>query len=168
MNKEAIIAFLQNQLNDLKADTFDLEIFKSSVGNVLKLNFGDQSLYYKQVAHLSYLQKNSLEELYPKKINDVEATATKASQILNGLIQQLALLDDKSFKAVKNLKADTAANIKKAMQNHLTGSQISHLKDFIAQHKNAQLLVEQLRQFDGETVLRILSEILSDKDIWID
>lgn len=168
MNKEAIIAFLQNQLNDLKTDTFDLEIFKSSVGNVLKLNFGDQSHYYRQVAHLSYLQKNSLEELYPKKINDVEATATKASQILNGLIQQLELLDDKSFKAVKNLKADTAANIKKAMQNHLTGSQISHLKDFIAQHKDAQLLVEQLRQYDGETVLRILSEILSDKDIWID
>jgi len=92
MNKEAIIEFLQNQLNDIKADTFDLEIFKSSVGNVLKLNFGDQSHYYKQVAHLSYLQKNSLEELYPKKINDVEATAGKATQVLKGIIQPVRKL----------------------------------------------------------------------------
>jgi len=167
MNKSAIIEFLQNQLNDIKADTFDLEIFKSSVGNVLKLNFGDQSQYYKQVANLNYLQKNSLEELYPKKINDVVATSAKATQVLNGLIQQFELLDDKSFKSVKNLKADTVANIKKAMQNHLTGSQINHLNDFITEHNDPQLLVEQLRQFDSETVLRILSDILSDKDIWI-
>ena len=168
MTKAAITEFLQNQLNDIKAETFDLEIFKSSVGNILKLTFGDQSHYYKQVAGLGYLQKNSLEELYPKKINDVEATAGKATQIVKGLIQQLELLDDKSFKSIKNLKADTVANIKQAMQNHLTGSQINHLKNFIAEHKDAQLLVEQLRQLDSETVLRILSNILSDKDIWID
>jgi len=166
MNKVAIIEFLQNQLNDIKADTFDLEIFKSSVGNVLKLNFGDQSHYYKQVSGLSYLQKNSLEELYPKKINDVEATSGKATQVLKGIIQQLELLDDKSFKSVKNLKADTVNNIKTAIQNHLTGAQTNHLKDFIAEHNDPQLLVEQLRQLDSETILRILSEILSDKDIW--
>jgi len=168
MNKEDIIQFLQNQSDGIKADTFDLDIFKSSVGNVLKLAFGDQSAYYKQIVGLNYLQKNSLEELYPKKINDVSGTAEKASQVMQGLIQQLALLDDKSFKSVKNLKADTVANIKKAMQNHLTGSQINHLKSYIAEHKDAQLLVEQLRQLESETILRILSEILSDKDIWID
>ncbi len=168
MNKTAILEFLQSQLTNIKVETFDLDIFKSSVGNILKLNFGDQSYYYKQVAGLQYLQKNSLEELYPKKINDVEATAGKAVQIVNGLIQQFELLDDKSFKSVKNLKADTVTTIKQAMQNHLTGSQIGHLKNYVAEHKDAQLLVEQLRQLDSETVLRILSEILSDKDIWID
>jgi len=150
MTKDAIIEFLQGQLDDVKPEAFDLEIFKSSVGNALKLVFGDQSPYYKQVVELQYLQKNSLEELYPKKINDVSATAAKASQITKGLIQQLNLLDDKSFKSVKNIKADAVTTIKQAMQNHLTGSQINHLKNY------------------SEMVLRILAEILSDKDIWLD
>lgn len=168
MTKTGIIEFLQAQLADIKASDFDLEIFKSSVGNVLKLTFGDQSSYYKQVASLDYIQKNSLEELYPKKINDVAGTASKAAQITKGLIQQFELLDEKGFKLIKNIKVETVTNIKTALQNHLTGSQISLLKLFIAENKDTGLVVEQLRQLDSEAVLRILAEILSDKDIWID
>jgi len=166
MTKTDIINFLEVQLKDVNTDGFDLDIFKSSVGNVMRLTFGDQSPYYKQVSTLDYLQKNSLEELYPKKINDVEGTAEKARQILTGLIQQIGLLSDKEFKNVKNFEATIVNTIKLALQNNLTGLQIESLKNTILEEKDPALIIEHLRRYDSESVMRILSEIITDKDIW--
>jgi len=166
MTKTDIINFLEVQLKDVSPDNFDLDIFKSSVGNVLRLTFGDQSPYYKQVSGLSYLQKNSLEELYPKKINDRQNTAEKAKKILTGLIQQIGLLSDKEFKNVKNFEVTIVNTIKQALQNNLTGLQIESLKNTIFNEKESALIIEHLRRFDSESVLRILSEIITDKDIW--
>jgi len=168
MTKTDIINFLEVQLKDLNADNFDLDIFKSSVGNIMRLTFGDQSPYYKQVSSLYYIEKNSLEELYPKKINDIKETAEKAKQILNGLIQQINLLSDKEFKNVKNYDVTIVKTIKQALQNNLTGIQIDGLKNTILNKKDPTLIIEHLRRYDSESVLRILAEIITDKDIWED
>lgn len=166
MTKADIINFLEVQLKDVNQDNFDLDIFKSSVGNVMRLTFGDQSPYYKQVSNLSYLQKNSLEELYPKKINNVSGTAEKAKQILTGLLQQIGLLSDKEFKSVKNFEVTIVNTIKQALQNNLTGLQIDSLKNTVLNEKDKSLIIEHLRRYDSESLLRILSEIITDKDIW--
>lgn len=166
MTKTDIVNFLEVQLKDVSPDNFDLDIFKSSVGNIMRLTFGDQSPYYKQVSSLSYLEKNSLEELYPKKINDISGTAEKAKQILNGLIQQIGLLSDKEFKNIKNFDVTIVDTIKQALQNNLTGLQIDSLKNTVLNEKDPSLIIEHFRRYDSESVLRILSEIITDKDIW--
>jgi len=166
MNKTDVINFLEAQLKEINLNNFDLDIFKSSVGNVMRLAFGDQSPHYKQVTNLSYLQKNSLEELYPKIVKDKVGTAEKAKQILSGLIQQIDLLSESEFKKIKNFDITIIKTIKQALQNNLTGLQIESLKNTVLQQKDTTLILEHLRRYDSESVMRILAEIITDKDIW--
>jgi len=167
MKKEAIISYLNQQINDIGFSSFDLDIFKSSIGNVLLQTFGKQSVFYKQINQLSYEKKNSLEELYPKLIKDVSATQLKAKKTLNNIIDQINLMDENEFGNAQNQSEQVVIEqITKAINNHLNGKQIDQLKAFIKENKSPEKIVEHIRHYESDTTLNILAELLAIEDLW--
>jgi len=167
MKKEALLSFLNEQITEMGFSSFDLELVKSSVGNVLLQAFGKQSSFFKQINQLEYIEKNSLEELYPKTIKDIPATQQKAKKVLQNIVQQLNLMDDSEFFAAKDQQEQVVLEqIHKAINNHLNGKQIEQLKTFVIENKSADKIVEHIRHYESETTLNILAELLAIEDLW--
>lgn len=167
MKKEALLSFLNEQINDINIYSFDLDILKSTVSNVLLQAFGKQSSFYKQVSQLEYIEKNSLEELYPKTINDIPASKEKTKKVLQNIVQQLNLMDESEFGAAKDLSEKIVLEqIQNAINNHLNGKQIEQLKTFVLENKSADKIVEHIRNYESDTTLNILAELLAIEDLW--
>ncbi len=167
MQKQAILDFLHKKLNSEKSAIFNLEHEKMSVLPTLDLAFGENNIYSKQINDLNYIERNSLEELYPKIVRDVEATEHTFFESLQNIFRQVELLDDASIEKIKaRNEQNKMKQIKDTLQNHLTGNQIKELQALALSDNDQSQLVEYIRSFDYEPVLNILAEILRMDDVW--
>jgi len=169
MNKEKLIEYLTKQSEKIDQKDFDLNIWKEFTSSFLEHVIGRENYYSKQIKNFDYEIKVSVDELYPKKIPDLNKTKIKLKALTQDLMDQLIVMDDRELMSSQNKGEETLSIVVESLRNSFTGNQLKTVKD-IADLKDKdqkqQTMVEQIKQYDVDTVQNVLAEILTSKEIW--
>lgn len=169
MEKTKILKILKNKVKQIDSGPFDLDIHQRSLVELLNNSLGLKNLYAQRIKELSYSTKDSYDNLYPEKVNDVEKTKDHLQLVINDIVAEIDLLDEESFSERSSAGSQTLEEITGIIHKYLNGEQIEKFKK-TAKKKNKNTsyseIVEHLRELDGESTLKILSEILNNDEIW--
>lgn len=169
MDKTKAIEYLENQKSKIDQSDFDLDSWAGSVAGILDGIFGRGNNFSSQIKALDYDYVMSYEELYPKKVVDLEKSRPKFSNLISEIIDQITILNESDFKQSGNHDSETLKTVVNALRNSLTGRQIADLKEIADKNKGSEtnnLLLEKIRNYDIDITQSILVEILSSKEIW--
>jgi len=169
MDKIQLVKFLKAKVKQMDNGPFDLDIHKRSSIEALNGSLGLKNQYSIRIKQLDYAIMDSYDNLYPEKVNDVDKTKSQLQLLINDIISEVDILEDDEFSTGANAGIKTLEEITLILHKYLNGSQIEKVKAS-AKKKNKNTtyseIVEHLRELDGESVLKMLSEILNNEEIW--
>lgn len=170
MDKAKAIEYLNSQKSKIDLPDFDLDSWAGAIAGFLDGMIGRGNNYSAQLRALGHDYIMSHEELYPKKVIDVEKSKHKFANLISEIIDQIGFLDDTDFeqKATQE-ESETLKTVINALRNSLTGKQIGELREIAKKYKGKQrteMLLDHVRNYNIDITQNILVEILSSKEIW--
>lgn len=109
MDKAQLIKYLKTQAKKVDKEGFDLQVWKEATASTLKQALGEDHSLVSQVLSLEYSYTTSIEELYPKKVLDLEASKLKFKSAIEEVISQVEVFGiprDKGSGVMEVLKAE--------------------------------------------------------------
>ena len=170
MNKNQILEFLETHSQKVESADFDIQTWKETLAVFLENALGIGNVHTRQVRQLEPEFEISYEELYPQKIVDVEKTAAKCNKVINSIMAQVEIMDEKSLSASSEMAGKrTLELLVETLENNLNGKQIKVLKEVGSKRngaKKSEQMLETIKQHDVDTMQMVLAEILCSKEIW--
>lgn len=171
MDKSQLLNYLVLQLDKIKMPDFDPETWKGSAISFLDNLLGNNNVWSKQIGYLKGVEKISYEELYPKKILDLNGTKRLFSQTLTEIIDQVKILEEGDlFETKSTTKAgnETLNTVINSLKNNLTGKEMSELKQAAQKEpgEKSGAILEIVRKWDIETTQQVLADTLATQEIW--
>lgn len=171
MDKTHLIAYLDSQLEKTRQKDFDPTTWKNATVAFLNSIPGQGTAWAKQLGYLQVVEKMSYEELYPKKVVDLDATGQLFRQSLSEIADQAKQLSENDLATAPSGPATDDATLDavvNALGNSLTGKQMAELKAAALSSPKNRLttILDTVRKWDIETTQQIIADILQEQAFW--
>lgn len=178
-NIDKYVSMLQQQLEKLNGEKFDIEAWKSSTIIALERIFGNNNQRSKEIEKIKYSSGGYMIGNASNFWNNLDKCKEQGRAILEMSIAELESfgLPESGAKETGGINISLSQNqtvniqfIMTALEDHLTGKQLREVKEIVKSEepKDRKLtkIVDKLKSFGGDVVSNILANILTNPGIW--